>query len=350
MSAKRFDYSFIWQGMIPAKVVRLAQAIQALNSLSGIREQQYVALHEELKKIAMIQSVKSSNAIEGIITTDARVREIVTKSSAPLNHDEEEIAGYRDALALIHRGYRDMPFDLVTILRLHEVMLRYTGDMEAGQFKSQNNLILESDNTGNRKVRFYPSSAADTPDDMMQMFLAYQEALPHVRENALLLIPCLVFDFLSIHPFSDGNGRMSRLLSLLLLYQHGYNIGRFISLEAQISATKNAYYQSLHESSHHWQENTHDYFPFVEYFLTTLLLCYRDMDKRFGLSQSKKSNKKQRIEAVLLNSLLPMSKADICELLPDVSPHTVEAVLGSMVHAGLISRVGAGRGSRYIRN
>lgn len=349
MGKKQFNYSFLWNGSIPAKAVQLAQGIQALKTLSGIRVQQFSKLHEELEQIARIQSVKSSNAIEGIVTADERILAIVTKSSAPLNHDEEEIAGYRDALALIHQHYRELPFDEQTIRLLHETMLRFTQTADAGRYKTENNLILETDADGNRRIRFQPSSAADTPRDMEQMMLAYREAAARAGENALLLIPCVILDFLSIHPFADGNGRLSRLLTLLLLYRQGFDVGRYISLEAQINTYKGAYYQALHDSSQGWQENEQDYFPFVENFLSLLYLCYKELDKRFGATQGQKVNKTQRIEAAVLNALLPLSKADICTMHPDISPSTVEAVLGAMVRAGRITRIGAGRASRYVR-
>lgn len=349
MSSKRFDYGFLLHGAIPAKIVQLAQGVQALKSLSGIRSQQFAKLHEELEQIARIQSVKSSNAIEGIVTADERIRAIVTKSSAPLNHDEEEIAGYRDALALIHTRYAELSFSEATIRLLHETMLRFTATPQAGQYKTENNLILESDADGTRRVRFRPSSAADTPRDMEQMLLAYQDAAAQLGENRLLLIPCVILDFLSIHPFADGNGRLSRLLSLLLLYRQGFDVGRYISMEATINTYKGAYYQALHDSSQGWAENQQDYFPFVEHFLSVLFLCYKELDKRFGVTQGRKVSKTQRIEAAVLNSLLPVSKADICTLHPDISPTTVEAVLGAMVRSGRITRIGAGRASRYVR-
>lgn len=349
MSRKRFDYGFLLHGAIPAKVAQLAQGIQALKTLSGIRAQQFAKLHEELEQIARIQSVKSSNAMEGIVTADERIRAIVTKSSAPLNHDEEEIAGYRDALALIHRHYNDLPFCEETIGRLHETMLRFTGNAAAGHYRKENNLILESDADGTRRVRFRPSSAADTPQDMEQMLLAYQEASAQLGENRLLLIPCVILDFLSIHPFANGNGRLSRLLSLLLLYRQGFDVGRYISMEASINTYKGAYCQALHDSSQGWADNKHDYFPFVENFLSVLYLCYKELDKRFGITQGRKVSKTQRIETTVLNALLPLSKADICTMHPDISPSTVEAVLGAMVRSGRITRIGSGRASRYVR-
>lgn len=347
--AKVFDYSFLWNGSIPARVVQLALAVQALKSVSAVRPERYAGLYGELEKISHVQSVKSSNELEGIVTTDARLHAIVTQGSAPLDHAEQEIAGYRDALARIHREYADLPPSEDTVLLLHIMMGRFTANPAVGRYKRENNLIVELDTARRRRVRHYPSSAADTPRDMEQMFLAYLDAAARVGENMLLLIPCLVLDFLCIHPFEDGNGRVSRLLSLLMLFRAGFDAGRFISLEAQISNRRDAYYRALQASSRGWRENAHDYFPFVEEFLTTLLLCYRELDKRFAITRAGKVNKAQRIQAAVLNSPLPVSKAELCALLPDISPTTVEAVLGKLVRSGAILRQGSPRSARYAK-
>lgn len=347
--AKRFDYSFLWNGGIPARIVQLAQAVQALRGMSTARAGEYGQLYGELEKIACVQSVKSSNAIEGIVTTDARIRAIVAQGCAPLNHAEAEIAGYRDALAAIHQGHATMQVDERSILQLHAVMQTPAGIPWAGRYKQENNLIMEMDSAGQRRIRFTPCSAAETPQAMGQMLLAYREAAAMAGENNLLLIPCVVLDFLCIHPFADGNGRISRLLTLLMLYRTGHEVGRYISLEQQINNRKAAYYRALEESSRGWQQDAHDYFPFMEEFLSTLFLCYKELDNRFALTRSGKVSKTARVEATVLDSLIPVSKAEICALLPDVSPSTVEAVLGKMVRQGQILRIGSARAARYVR-
>ena len=168
--------------------------------------------------------------------------------------------------------------------------------------------------------------------------------------NQLLLIPCVILDFLCIHPFRDGNGRMSRLLSLLLLYQNGFDVGKFISFEAQINKYKDFYYDALQKSSIGWHTNTNDYFPFIKNFLSTLYMCYKELDKRFAIVRSKRITKTARIEATVLESLIPISKSEICDILPDVSPTTIEAVLGKMVREGQIKRIGAARSTKYIKS
>ncbi|MEA4888595.1 MAG: Fic family protein [Clostridiaceae bacterium] len=297
-----------------------------------------------------MQSVKSSNAIEGIVTSDERIRAIVNHNNAPLNHDEAEIAGYRDALNAIHTGYEHLDFREPDILHLHEMMLSLIGYEFGGSYKTDDNVILELDADGRRKVRFRPTPASETPAAMEQLTLAYMDARADANINQLLLIPCVILDFLCIHPFRDGNGRMSRLLSLLLLYKNGFDAGKYISFEEQINHYKAYYYESLKESSTGWDANENTYFPFMKNFLSTLYLCYKELDKRFAVINGKPITKKARIEATILNSLTPISKAEICEILPDVSPTTVEAVLGTMVKAGQIKRVGAARTTKYIKN
>lgn len=346
---RRFDYSFLNNGLIPAKLLNLTSGIYSLKTMAGTRKDEYARVFTELESIAKVQSVKSSNAIEGIVTSDDRIAAIVNQNSAPLNHNEAEIAGYRDALNAIHTGYDYLDLREADILRLHETMMTLAGYEYGGKYKTDDNVIMEIDADGYRKVRFRPTSASETPKAMEQLELAYMEARSDSNINQLLLIPCVILDFLCIHPFRDGNGRMSRLLSLLLLYKNGFDAGKYISFEEQINNYKVYYYESLRLASTGWEINQNEYYPFIENFLSTLFMCYKELDKRFAVLNGKRITKKARIEAMLLNSLTPLSKSDICKILPDVSPTTVEAVLGAMVSEGKIKRIGDARASRYIR-
>ena len=295
-------------------------------------------------------SVKSSNAIEGIITSDERIAAIVNQNSAPQNHNEAEIAGYRDALNAVHVGYGRLELCEADILKLHETMMSFTGYAFGGRYKTSDNIIAGIDGQGRRKVRFCPTPAEETKEAMEQLELAYLEARDDANINQLLLIPCVVLDFLCIHPFSDGNGRMSRLLSLLLLYKNGFDAGKYISFEQQIDRYKGFYYEALRQSSIGWEANANDYTPFIENFLSTVYMCYKELDMRFAVFDNGRVTKKERVEAAVFGSLTPISKAEICALLPDVSPTTVEAALGAMVKNGRIRRVGASRAARYIKN
>ena len=346
---RKFDYSFLNNGLLPASLVNLTANISALKTMAGIRKEEYAQVFTELETVAKIQSIKSSNAMEGIVTSDERIAAIVNQNSAPLNHNEAEIAGYRDALNEIHLGFEHIDFRERDILRLHEIMMSLAGYEYGGQYKTDDNVILEVDADGYRRVRFRPTPAKETPKAMEQLELAYMEARSDANINQLLLIPCVILDFLCIHPFRDGNGRMSRLLSLLLLYKNGFDAGKYVSFEEQINNYKDYYYEALRQSSDGWETNENSYFPFMENFLSILYLCYKELDKRFAVVHGKRITKRARIEAVILNSLTPLSKAEICKILPDVSPTTVEAVLGAMVKSGAVKRIGASRSARYLK-
>ena len=345
----KFNYSFLKNGLLPAELVNVTSSIASLKTMSEYRKTDYRQVFTELEKIAKVQSVKSSNAIEGIVTTDERIHQIVNQNSSPLNHNEAEIAGYRDVLSSVHQHYAEIDFTEQNILILHRDLFALADYGSAGRYKIEDNLILETNADGINQVRFRPVSAADTKAAMEQLILAYTAANNDVNINKLLLIPCVILDFLCIHPFRDGNGRMSRLLSLLLLYRSGYDVGRYVSFEERINEYKSWYYKALHDSSAEWHNSQNDYFPFIQHFLSTLYQCYTELDKRFAVVNSRKVTKAQRIEATVLNSLLPISKADVCHILPDISPTTVEAVLGQMVKNGIVTTVGAGRATKYVK-
>ncbi|MDR1917119.1 MAG: Fic family protein [Synergistaceae bacterium] len=342
-----FDYSFLEQGMLPSGLVNIVGTIAELRVRDALRRDSYPDIFTRLESMAKVQSVRGSNAIEGIVTSEARINQIVMQNAAPLNHDEAEIAGYSAALNLIHTGSRTLDIRERDILRLHEIMLSFT-QLGGGSFKDSDNVIMEVGTDGRRCVRFIPTPAAETSDAMNQLTLAYMDARDNSSINRLLLIPCFILDFLCIHPFADGNGRMSRLLSLLLLYKNGFDAGRYISFEAQINDTKALYYQALKDSSADWLTSKNNYFPFMSYFLVTLLKCYKALDTHFAAVQNGKVNKRQRIEATVLNSLLPISKREICYILPDVSPTTVEKVIGEMLRSGAIEKIGTARNTKYI--
>lgn len=347
---RKFDYSFLENGMLPANLISLTGDIYSLRTAAGARKEEYASVFTELEAVARVQSVKSSNAIEGIVTSDQRIADIVNRSSAPLNHNEAEIAGYRDALNAVHTGFEHLDFRQRDILDLHRMLLSVAGYEYGGQYKTDDNVILEVGTDGHRRVRFRPVPAAETEEAMEQLEFAYLDAKNNYNVNQLLLIPCVILDFLCIHPFRDGNGRLSRLLSLLLLYKNGFDAGRYISFEEQINNYKVYYYDALKQSSAGWDTNENDYFPFIRNFLSTLYMCYKELDKRFAVLHGKKITKKARVEATVLGSLTPMSKAEICRIHPDISPTTVEAVLGAMVKEGRIKRIGASRNAKYIRN
>ncbi|MCL2047028.1 MAG: Fic family protein [Oscillospiraceae bacterium] len=343
-----FDYSFLKDGLLPASLINVVESIAKLHEREIQHKSMYPDVFTSLESIAKVQSIKGSNEIEGIVTSDQRINEIVNQNSTPINHDEAEIAGYRDALNLIHTDLVSLDINEHIILRLHAIMLSYTTTI-GGEYKKDDNVILEIDASGARRIRFSPTPASETKVVMEQLILAFMDARSSYSINQLLLIPCFILDFLCIHPFADGNGRISRLLTLMLLYKNGFDVMKYISFEEQINKTKNEYYEALKLSSEGWHDGTNSYFPFMENFITTLLYCYKELDKRFALVNEKKVSKRERIEATVLNSLLPISKSEICYILPDVSPTTVEAVLAMLVKSGAVEKVGAGRSTKYLR-
>ena len=346
---RKFDYSFLKNSLLPTNLLGITNSIAELKALEQIRKHDFQKIFTKLESIAKVQSVKGSNAIENIVTTDKRIEEIVNQSSAPLNHNEQEIAGYRDALNAIHNGFENITLDEQNILTLHSVLLSYTGT-DGGKYKTSDNVILEIDRDGKRKVRFTPTKTSETQVSMQQLIYAFMDANNDSGINKLLLIPCFILDFLCIHPFSDGNGRMSRLLSLLLLYKAGFDAGKYISFEEQINKNKNSYYEALRKSSENWESNNNDYLPFIENFIFTLLICYKELDKRFAVINSKNVSKRERIEQTILHSLLPLSKREIIYILPDVSATTVEIVVSQMLKQGKIKKIGTFKDAKYIKN
>ena len=288
---KIFNYTFLEKGLLPAGLVNVVSAIAELRAREVQLKETYPDVFTRLEGIAKVQSVKGSNAIEGIVASEHRINEIVNQNSAPLNHNEAEIAGYRDALNLIHENHDSLDIRERDILRLHEIMLSYT-PASGGAYKRSDNVIMEMDAAGQRRVRFTTTPANETAEAMEQLILAFMDARSKYSVNQLLLIPCFVLDFLCIHPFADGNGRMSRLLSLLLLYKNDFNAGKYISFEEQINKGKWEYYEALRLSSDGWHENANSYFPFIKNFVATLLYCYKELNKRFAVVYTKKADKR----------------------------------------------------------
>lgn len=348
---RSFDYGFLKDTLLPGRLVGVTGRAYGLKTAAVQQREAHPRLFSGLERIARVQSVKSSNALEGIVTTDERLASIVNDSAAPLNHDEAEIAGYRDALALVHENYRDLDFRQADIRHLHRVMLAASGAEDAGEYKSEDNLILQVDGSGRRHIRFRPVAASDTAEAMEQLELAYVAARGEAGIDPLLLIPAVILDFLCVHPFRDGNGRLSRLLTLLLLRKNGFDVGKYVSLEAQINRDKEAYYAALAESSVDWDTGRNSYLAVIEHFLVTVERCYLELERRFPAAGSPaKTTKAARVAQAVRRSPVPISKAELAELLPDVSITTIEAALGRLVKTRAIRKIGRGRATRYHHN
>lgn len=345
----KFDYSESPRKLLTTDVVNM---IASLHEFKGKQEFNLVSkgnVLSSLLDIAKIQSTKSSNRIEGIYTSDERLVELVVKKSEPHNRSEQEIAGYREVLATIHESYEYIPIKSNSILQLHRDLYAFSASEIGGSFKNTDNVILETSNDGKDYVRFTPVPAFQTPDAINELCRSFNEAISRGEYDPLILIPMYVLDFLCIHPFNDGNGRISRLLTLLLLYRAGYLVGKYISLEMLIEKTKQSYYDVLKTCSVGWHDNHNDYLPFVKYYLGIVLKAYRELENRMQYMNKTKFSKPERVKAVFDKKLGSISKADIVAQCPDISITTIERTLKDLLDLGYIKKIGAGRGTTYIK-
>ena len=305
---------------------------------------------ETLLKVARIQSTSSSNKIEGIYTTDKRINEIVNQKVEPKNRNEEEIAGYRDVLTLIHENYNFIDINQNTILQLHRDLYKYTGYSYGGKFKNSQNFIEEENENGKKKIRFTPLSPIETPIAIEDLCKNYNNLVNNELCDLLVLIPIFILDFLSIHPFNDGNGRMSRLLTLLLLYKANYMVGKYISIEKIIEETKDSYYDTLEKTSINWYNNENDYSYFVEYYLGIILNAYKEFDSRISIIENKKITAYDRIIDIFKNNIIPIDKAFVTNKCPDLSETTIERILNKLLKEDNIVKISGGRYTKYKWN
>lgn len=323
--------------------------ITRLHEYKGRQDLLIDANKDELKTlvdIAKIQSVGASNRIEGIFTSDKRLKELTEEKSTPQNRSEGEIAGYREVLKIIHENHDYITLTSNILLQLHRDLYIYAPS--GGNFKNADNVIAETDSEGNQSARFIPVPAFQIPEFMNNLCKEFLKVFSENKTDKLLLIPMFILDFLCIHPFNDGNGRMSRLLTLLLLYQAGYTVGKYISIEMLIEKTKETYYEALQKSSVGWHENRNTYEPFVSYTLGILLKAYEEFENRIGYL--KKVKKSEKIKMLIDKTVGSISKKQIMEYYPEISKVTVERTLINLVKTGYIKKVGSGRNSAYIKN
>ena len=303
-----------------------------------------------LLKVAKIQSTSASNKIEGIYTSDKRINELVNKKLEPKNRNEEEIAGYRDVLSLIHENYNYIDITLNTILQLHRDLYKYTGYSYGGKFKNSQNYIEETNENGEKKIRFVPLSPVETPIAIQELCENYNQMVNNEYCDLLILIPIFILDFVSIHPFNDGNGRMSRLLTLLLLYKADYIVGKYISIEKIIEDTKDSYYDTLEKSSISWHNNQNDYSYFVEYYLGIILNAYKELDSKLNIVDNKRIASYDRITNIFKENIIPIDKAFIINKCPDLSETTIERLLNILLKEEKIIKISNGRYTKYKSN
>ena len=305
-----------------------------------------------LIEIAKIQSTESSNRIEGIVTTAARLKQLVADKTTPRNRDEEEILGYRNVLNLVHENYDMIPVQSNYILQMHRDLLKYTSFTYGGKFKTTPNEIDMVTGNGEKIVLFKPLEPYETPDAVNMICESYQKALDQELVDELILIPCFLLDFLCIHPFNDGNGRMSRLLTLLLLCRRGYLVGQYISIEKAISDTKEAYYEALRKADQRWHEGENDPKPFIKYMLGIILSCYREFENRVNVVQGAgvRSTSYDIVRSYVFGRVGKFTKQEVLIGCPSLGSSSVEAALKKLVSEGTLLRIGAGRTTMYARN
>lgn len=347
---RSYEYETKWEKLLTPEIVNYLTRIHEFKGEQRLVADRYADVLTDLVEIAKIQSTESSNRIEGIYTSDEQLRKIVLDKTTPKTRDEKEIAGYRDVLNTIHESYKHIPVRASFILQLHRDLYKFEGNDTGGFYKSVDNVIEEEDGQGNKRVRFQPVPAWETSEAVDRLCDAYRKMLEGSEADPLLLIPMFVIDFLCIHPFRDGNGRMSRLLTLLLLYKSGYIVGRYISIEKLVEKTKEAYYEALAESSLGWHEEQNDYAPFVKYILGVILAAYREFFERTRLLVRKKVSKPDRIAEEIKKHMGTITKTELIKVLPDVSQTTVQRSLNSLLKEGKIIKVSGGRYTRYKWN
>lgn len=345
---KDYSYKEKWENLLIPEIVK---KLTIINEFKG-EQRLFIEAHKdelkELFELAKIQSTEASNRIEGIFTVDDRLKNLVQQKTTPRNRDESEIAGYRDVLNTIHESYDYIPINVNFFLQLHRDLYKYIGSVDGGVFKTSDNIIREIDENGNEKIRFNPVPAWETPEALEELCKAFKEAMDDV--DPLILMGMFILDFLCIHPFNDGNGRMSRLLTLLLLYKSGFIVGKYISIEKIIEETKETYYEALQDSSINWHDNTNNYKPFVNYMLGVIVAAYREFESRVKLVTNTNISKSERIRETIKAHIGTITKADILEENPDISDTTVQRTLAELLKHNEIKKIGGGRYTKYVWN
>lgn len=343
-----FNYSKLKEQSWDSEILGLIAAIYKEAGKQELYLKQRPKELERLVEIAKIQSTEASNAIEGIVTTNTRIRQLVEEKTTPRNRDEQEIAGYRDVLNIIHESFDVIPITRNFILQLHKIMYSHMNNPIAGQTKNVQNYISATYPDGHTDILFTPMAPYETPEALDQICQEYNRVIGNLELEPLIAIPVFIHDFLCIHPFNDGNGRMSRLLTTLLLYRSGFYVVKYISLEAKIAQNKDLYYDALNRSQHGWHEGTEDVLPFIKYILGTILAAYRDFEDRFAIVEEKLPAI-EIVRKATMNKIGRFTKQDIRDLCPALSLSSVEGSLRKMVAAGELKREGAGKATVYYR-
>lgn len=347
---RNYSYSGRWQSLLKPEIIALLTQLHEFKGEQVMFAQTKPNVLDTLTEIAKIQSTEASNRIEGIYTSDERLKKLMLDKTTPKSRNEQEIAGYRDVLATIHENYEYIPLKPNMILQLHGDLYKFSGKSIGGNYKNSDNIIAEEDEKGNKRARFIPVPAWETPIAMDELCAAYSQAVDRDNIEPLLIIPMFILDFLCIHPFNDGNGRMSRLLTLLLLYRAGYTVGKYISIEKLIEQSKQTYYDALQASSAGWHEGKNDYAPFVGYMLGVVVAAYRELRSRLNEVTKENLSKPDRVRELIKNTYGKITKTEIMQKCPDISQITVQRALNDLLKSNQILKIGGGRYTSYVWN
>ena len=348
---RNFDYMKLSERMWDTEIVSYIAKIHECKGRQELFVRQKPVELERLVEIARVQSTEASNKIEGIVTTSTRIKQLVNEKTTPRNRDESEIMGYRDVLNTIHESHDYIPVRSSYILQLHRDLLKHAGMSYGGHFKNVQNYINETKPDGTQMTRFTPVAPYETEEAVAAICSSYERTLSMETVDPLILIPVFICDFLCIHPFNDGNGRMSRLLTLLLLYQNGYEVGKYISIEKQIEKTKDVYYDVLQRADYGWHEEKNDPTPFIRYMLKIILACYTEFEERVCMMNDRgvKSSAYDMVKSYVMNKLGKFTSADIIAACPGAGRSAILAALKKLTEEGMVVKCGGGRSTYYVR-
>lgn len=346
---REYNYQKNYEKLLTPEIVGLLTSIHEYKGEQNLFIESRRDELAGLMELAKIQSTEASNRIEGIFTSDERLKKLVRDKTMPKSRNEEEISGYRDVLATIHESYDFMPVKPTIILQLHKSLYKYSGAAIGGKFKNSDNVISEKDDSGNEFIRFQPVPAWEAAEAIEQICRAFDDAKGAAEIDPLITTAMFILDFLCIHPFLDGNGRMSRLITLLLLYRSGYIVGKYISIEKLIENSKETYYEALQQSSINWHEGKNDYKPFIRYTLGIIVAAYREFESRVEMINAGGS-KPDKIEKIIKNAFGKITKAEIAAQCPEISQTTVQRTLAELLKNGKILKVSGGRYTSYVWN
>ena len=347
---RKFDLASASESVINNNIINLVFNIHEFRGKQSFYTNVKPDVLNSLLSNTKVESTSFSNKIEGIYTTDERIKDLVNNKIKPKTRNEEEIAGYRDVLNTIHENYKYIDINSNVILQLHRDLYKYSSKSFGGKYKNSQNYIEETLEDGTKKIRFTPLSAVETPLAIKELCDSYNEILNKGEIDPLLVIPIFILDFVSIHPFNDGNGRMSRLLTLLLLYKEDYIVGKYVSIEKIIEESKESYYEALEKSSVKWHDNKNDYSYFVEYYLGVILKAYKEFSSKVDYIANKKIIATQRISLIFKDNIFPLNKAFIKEKCPDISITTIERSLNVLIKEGKITKISNGKYTKYKWN